>query len=119
MDSAFFVSLLTVCSLFRLQFQLPFDCINLLEKEKEEEKKGQRILSRSSFGFKANLVLFLLFKFDICSVISRVVVVLFTIVTPLAVPLMILRRLSYTTGNRFTYSYYLLVARKDLYFRCA
>jgi hypothetical protein len=44
MDSALFFSLLTACSLFRLQ--LPFDCINYFKKE------GQRLLSGSSFGFK-------------------------------------------------------------------
>jgi hypothetical protein len=92
MDSAFLVALLTACSLFRLQ--LPFKCINFFEKN----KKGQRLLSRSSFGFKASL--FLLFKFGDCSAISRVVVVLVTIVIPHVGPLMILRRLAYNTGNR-------------------
>jgi hypothetical protein len=72
MDSAFLVSLLTACSLFRLQ--LPFECINFFKKENE----GQRLLSGSSFGFKASL--FLLFKFGDFSAISRVVVVLVTIV---------------------------------------
>jgi hypothetical protein len=99
----FSLSLFTKFSLFRLQ--LPFECINLFEKE------GQRLLSGSSFGFKTSL--FLLFKFGDCSAISRVVVVLVTIVTPHVGPLMILRRLAYTTGNRFTYAYYLLVLRKD------
>jgi hypothetical protein len=94
MDSAFLGALLTVCSLFRLQ--LPFKCINFFEKNKE----GQRLFSRSSFGFKASLVLFLLFKFRNCSAISRVVVVLVTIVTPHVEPLMIIKRLAYTTGNR-------------------
>jgi hypothetical protein len=75
MDSDFFFPLLTVCSLFRIQ--LPFECIHLFEKK----KGGQRILSRSSFGHKASLVLFLLFKFVDFSAISRVVVVLVTIVT--------------------------------------
>jgi hypothetical protein len=56
---------------------------------------------------------FLLFKFGNCSAISRVVVVLVTIVTPHAEPLLICRRLAYATGNRCTYSYYLLVERKD------
>jgi hypothetical protein len=96
MDSAFLVSLLTACSLFRLQ--LPFECINFFEKE------GQRLLSGLSFGFKASLVLFLLFKFGNFSAISRVVVVLVTIVTPHVGPLMILRRLSYTTGKDFLLS---------------
>jgi hypothetical protein len=57
MDSAFLGALLTACSLFRIQFH--FKCINFFEKCKE----GQRLLSGSSFGFKASLVLFLLFKF--------------------------------------------------------
>jgi hypothetical protein len=34
-------------------------------------------------------------------------------VTPHVGTLMIFRRLPYTIGNRFTYSYYLLVVRKD------
>jgi hypothetical protein len=55
------------------------------------EKEGQSLLSGSSFGFKASLVLFLLFKFGYFSAISRVVVVLVTIVTPHVGPLMILR----------------------------
>jgi hypothetical protein len=92
MDSAF---VLFFCSLFRLQ--LPFKCINFFKKEKE----GQRFLSGYSSGFKANLVVFLLFKFSNCSAISRVVVVLVSIVTPHVGPLMIFRRLTYTTGNRF------------------
>jgi hypothetical protein len=95
MDSDFLVSLLTACSLFRLQLQLPFKCMNFFEKE------GQRLLSGSSFGFKANL--FLMFKFGNCSAISGVVVVLVTIVTPHIGPLMILRRLVYNTGIRSTY----------------
>jgi hypothetical protein len=94
MDSAFLDALFTACSLFMLQ--LPFECINFFEMEKE----GQRLLSGPSFGFKASLVLFLLFKIGNCSAISRVVVVLVTIVTPHVGPLMILRRLAYTTGNR-------------------
>jgi hypothetical protein len=93
MDSVFLDDLFTACSLFRLQ--LPFECINLFEKE------GQRLLSGSSFGFKSSLALFLLFKFGDCSAISRVVVVLVTIVTPHVGPLMMFRRLAYTTGNRF------------------
>jgi hypothetical protein len=72
-------SLLTACSLFRLQ--LPFECINFFEKE------GQRLLSRYSFGFKVSLVLFLLFKFGNRSAISRVVVVLVTILTSHVGPL--------------------------------
>jgi hypothetical protein len=95
MDSAFLCALLTACSLFKLQ--LPCKCIDFFEKEKE----GQRLPSGSSFGFKASLVIFLLFKFGNCSAISRVVVVLVKIVTPHVGPLMIIRRLSYTTGNRY------------------
>jgi hypothetical protein len=91
MDSAFLVTLLTACRFFRLQ--LPFKCINYFKKEKE----GQRLLSGSSFGLKDSL--FLLFKFGNCSAISRVVVVLVTIVTPHVGPVKILRRLAYTTGS--------------------
>jgi hypothetical protein len=65
-----------------------------------------------NFGLKASLVVFLLFKFGNCSALSRVVVVLVTIVTPHVGTLMILRRLAYTAGNRCTYSYYLLLVRK-------
>jgi hypothetical protein len=79
----------------------------------ENSKEGKRILSRSSFGFKASLILFLLFKFGICSAVSHVVVVLVTKVIPHVGPLMILRRLAYTIGHRFTYADYLLVVRKD------
>jgi hypothetical protein len=92
MDSAFLGIFLTGWNLFRLE--LHFECINFFEKE------GQRLLSRSSFGFKASL--FLLLKFGDCSAISRVVVVvvlLVTIVTPHVGPLMILRRLAYTTDK--------------------
>jgi hypothetical protein len=46
-----------------------------------------------------SLVIFLLFKFGNCSAISRVVVVFVTIVTPHVEPLMIFRRLAYTTGS--------------------
>jgi hypothetical protein len=95
MNSAFFVPLLTACSLFRIQ--LPFKYIHFFEKE------GQRLLSKSSFGFKASL---LLFKFGNCSAISLVVVVLVTIVTPHVGILMILRRIAYTTGNRFLTIYW-------------
>jgi hypothetical protein len=93
MDSAFLCSLLTACSLFRLQ--LPFKGINFFE----EETEGQRLLSWFSFSFKSRLVIFLLFKFGNCSAISRVVVVLVTIVAPHVGPLMILRRLAYTIGK--------------------
>jgi hypothetical protein len=92
MDSAFPDALLTACSLFRLQ--MPFECTNFFEKE------GQILLSVSSFCFKASLVVFLLFEFGNCSAISRVVVVLVTIVTPHVESLMTFRRLPYTTGNR-------------------
>jgi hypothetical protein len=93
-EDGFSLPLVTACSLFRLQ--LPFKCINFFEKE----TTGQRLLSGSSFGFKASL--FLLFKFGDCSAISRVVVILVTIGTPYVGPLMILRRLAYNTGNRCT-----------------
>jgi hypothetical protein len=92
-NSAFLVTLLAACSLFRLQ--MPFECINFSKKE------VQRILSGSRFGFKASL--FLLFKFGNRSAMSHVVVVLVTIVTPQAGPLRILRRLAYNTGNRMRF----------------
>jgi hypothetical protein len=50
--------------------------------------------------FKSSLVLFLLFKFGDRSAISRAVVVFVKTVTPHIEPLMILRKLAYTTGNR-------------------
>jgi hypothetical protein len=98
-EDGFNLPLLTACSLFRLQLQLPFKCINFFEKE----TTGQGLLSGSSFGFKASHVVFLLFKFGDCSAIRRGVVVLVTIVTPNDGPLMILKRLAYTTGNRMSY----------------
>jgi hypothetical protein len=109
MDSAFLVLflLLAVCLGFNY----------LLSALISSKRKGQRLLSGSSFGFKTSL--FLLFKFDDCSAISRVVVVFVTIVTPHVEPLMILRRLAFTTGNRCAYSYYLLVVRKDSDHWCA
>jgi hypothetical protein len=106
MNSAFLVSLLTAFSLFRLQ--LPFERIDFFKTA----GNGQRILSRSSFGFKSSHLFFLLFKFGDCSAISSVVVVLVAIVIPLVGSLMILRRLAYTTGKRFRYPYYLLVVKK-------
>jgi hypothetical protein len=93
MDSAFLGSLFAACCLFRLQ--LPFEIINFFKKNNE----NQRFLSGFIFGFKAYL--FLLFKFGIYSTISRVVVVLVTIVKPYVGPLMILRRLDYNTHNIF------------------
>jgi hypothetical protein len=95
-EDEFSLHLLTACSLFWLH--LPFKCINYFEKE------GQRLLSGSSFGFKSSL--FLLFKLGDCSEISRVVVVPVTIVTSNVGPLMILRRLAYTTGNIFLIIYW-------------
>jgi hypothetical protein len=80
MDLAFVLPLLAVYSLFRLQ--LPFECISFFEKE------GQR-----------------LFEFGNFSAMSRAMVVLVTIVTPHVGPLMILRILAYTTGNRFLTCY--------------
>jgi hypothetical protein len=65
--------------------------------------EGQRLLSRSMFGFKASLVLFLLFKFGDCSliicVVVAVVVVVVAIVTQYVGLLMIFRRLAYSIGN--------------------
>jgi hypothetical protein len=91
MDSAFLFLLLAVFSGFNRLLSA-----SISSKMKQE---GQRHLSWSSFDF--NLSLFLLFKFGNCSAISRVVVVLDTIVTPHVGPLMMFRRLAYTTGNRF------------------
>jgi hypothetical protein len=106
MDSALLGAFLTACNLFKLQ--LPFEYINFFEKEKE----GQRLLSGSSFVFKASL--FLLFKFCDIPAISLVVVVLVTIVIPHVGTISILRRFAYSTGNRFTFSYYLLVVKHYL-----
>jgi hypothetical protein len=57
----------------------------------------------------------MLFEVRNCSAISRVVVVvvLFTIVTPHAGKLRILRRLAYISRNRFTISDDLLVLKLD------
>jgi hypothetical protein len=90
-----------------------FNCLFSALISSKRKQEGQRLPSGSSFGLKESLVVFLLFKFGDCSAMSRVVVVLVTIVTPHVGPLMILRRLLYTTGNRCTYAYYLLVVRKD------
>jgi hypothetical protein len=56
------------------------------------KKNAKDFLTSLRFGFKASL--FLLFEFGDCSEISRVVVVLVTIVTPNVGTLMILRRLA-------------------------
>jgi hypothetical protein len=103
MDSAFPGSLLTAFILFRLQLQPPFECINFFKKEKE----GQRLLSGSSFGFKVSL--FLLFEIGNCSAISRVVVVLVTIMTPHVGPLMMFRRLAYTFPTLLVKDFFLQV----------
>jgi hypothetical protein len=105
MDSAFLVLFLLLAVFSGLNCFL--ECINFFEKE------GQRVHSGSSFEFKSSLVVFLLFKFDNCSAISRVVIVLVTIVIPNVGTLMIFRRLAYTNGSRCKYSYFLLVVRKD------
>jgi hypothetical protein len=76
-----------------------FNCLLSALISSKRKQEGQRLLSGSSFGFKASLVVFLLFKFGNCSAISRVVVVFVTIVTPHVEPLMIFRRLAYTTGS--------------------
>jgi hypothetical protein len=96
MDSDLFLSLLNACILFKLQ--LPFECINFFEKE------GQRLLSGFSFGFKASLVVFLLFELGDCSTISRVVFVLVTIVIPHIGPLMILEDLPTLLVTDFCFS---------------
>jgi hypothetical protein len=111
MDSSFLVSLLTVCSLLRLQ--LAFECINIFKNTGE----SQRLLSGSSFGFKGSL--FLLFKFGNYSAISCVVVVLVTTRKLCFETLKIFRRVAYSTGNRFRYPYYILVMRKDSDHWCA
>jgi hypothetical protein len=105
MDSAILFLLFAVFS--------GFNCLLSALISSKSKQEGQRLLSWFSFGFKASLVLFLLFKFGNCSEIRLVVVVFVTIVTPHVGPLMILRRLAYTTGNRCIYFYYLLVVRKD------
>jgi hypothetical protein len=94
MDSAILFLLLAAC-LSRLQ--LPFECINFFKKE------SQRLLSRSSFGFKTRI--FLLFELANYFEISHVMVVLVTIVIPHVVLLRILRRLVYTSGNRLLIIY--------------
>jgi hypothetical protein len=98
MDSVFLAALCATYSLFRLQLQLPFDCINFFEK------KGQRLLSGSIFGFKMSL--FLLFKFGNSSKVSHVLVFLVVVVTPHTGRLRIIRRLSYATGNLFLVIYW-------------
>jgi hypothetical protein len=59
----------------------------------------QRLVSGSSFEFKASL--YLMFEFGNCSAISRVVVVLVRNVTQHVGRLRIIRRLSYTSVERF------------------
>jgi hypothetical protein len=89
MDSAFLFLLLAVSSRFKC-----LEYIDFFEKE----RKGQILLSGSSFGFRISL--FLLFEFGNGYTFSRVVVVLVTIVSPHVGPLIILRRFAYTTGNQ-------------------
>jgi hypothetical protein len=96
MDSVFLVSPLAACSLFRLQLQIPFECINFFKKE----QTGQRLLFGSRFEFKTSLFAFLLLKFGNSSSISHFVVILMTIVTPHVGRLRILRRLAYNTAIR-------------------
>jgi hypothetical protein len=98
MDSFFLYLLLAVFS--------EFNCLLSTFISSKRKQEGQRLLSGSSFGFKTSLVVFLLFKFGNCSAISRIVVVLVTIVTLHVGPLMIFRRLTYTTGNRFLIIYW-------------
>jgi hypothetical protein len=88
-DSAFLVPLDTACSLFRLQLSL-----SSLISSKINAKDffpGPALVSNR---------IFLLFELGNRSTISRVVVVLVTIVTPHNGSLRILRRLAYTTGNK-------------------
>jgi hypothetical protein len=93
MDSAFLFPLLTACSLFRLQFPLSALISSKRQRKAKDFFPGSALASKQAF--------FLLFKFGNCSAISRVVVVLVTIVTPHVGTLMMFRRLAYTTGNRF------------------
>jgi hypothetical protein len=95
MDSAFLV-------LFLLHAVFSgFDCSCTLSALISSKKKAKDFFPGPAFGFKAILVLFLLFKFGNCSAISRVVVVVrVTIVTPHVGPLMIFRIFAYTIGNR-------------------
>jgi hypothetical protein len=93
MDSAFLFLLFAVSS--------GFNCF--LSALISSKRKAKDFFPGSAFGFKASL--FLLFKFGNCSAISCFVVVLVTIVTPHVGPLMILRRLAYTTGNRLLIIY--------------
>jgi hypothetical protein len=94
MDSALLVLFLL------LAVFLGFNCLLSKLNTSKRKQESQKLLSGSSFGFKARPFLFMLFKFGDGSAISRVVVFLVTIVTPHVGLLMILRRLAYTTGNR-------------------
>jgi hypothetical protein len=87
MDSAFLFLLLAVFSGFN---SLLSALISLKKRPKTSFQVQLWLQSKP----------FLLFKFGDCSAISCVVVVLVTIVKPHVGPLMILRRLAYTTGNR-------------------
>jgi hypothetical protein len=93
MDSAisFFFLLLAVFS--------GFNCLLSALISSKRKQEGLRLLSGSSFGFKASL--FLLLKNGDCSVISLGVVVHVTILTTHIGSLRMLRRLAYTTGTRF------------------
>jgi hypothetical protein len=97
MDSAFLVLFLLLAVFSGFNFLLS---ASFLRKEK----------GRPKTSFRVQLWLqskpFLLFKFGNCSAISRVVVVLVTIVTPHVGPLMIIRRLAYTAAKRFLIIYW-------------
>jgi hypothetical protein len=57
MDSAFLFPLLTACSLFRLQLQLPFECIDLFKKKKltREFIMGPALVSKQALFFFCRL----------------------------------------------------------------
>jgi hypothetical protein len=53
MDSAFLFPILTACSLFRLQLQLPFECINFFKKEDKAKDffPGPTLASKQALFF--------------------------------------------------------------------
>jgi hypothetical protein len=90
MDSAFLGALLTACSLFRHQLLLPLSA-SISSKRKQQAKDffpGLALASKQGFFCCLNLAIALQ---------SVVLWLLVTILTPHVGPLMILRRLVYTT----------------------
>jgi hypothetical protein len=62
MDLAFLGALLTACSLFRLQLQLPFECIDFFEKETRKAKDffpGPALASKQALFCCLNLAIVL------------------------------------------------------------